>query len=546
MYHVGCQYSSVSASVESFRACTSKVAIMLALNLLVFTIGAICACHAKNIVLIVADDLDVVLDGMTPLASTRKYIGDEGVTFKNAFAAVPICCPNRASILTGRYQHNHRTFNNSLNGGCNAQDWLTSHETNTFAAILKHQMNYSTFYAGKYLNQYGDKNTGGASHVPPGWDQWYGLIGNSRYYNYSLSVNGVEKKYGAEPSDYLTDVIKTLALDYISRQRKDHPFMMVLAPPAPHHPFVPAERHNDKYKGTRAKLTKNFNTWTNQEKHWLVRMGPSPLPSNVLASLDEIYRRRWEALLAVDEMVADVHDQLAKQGLLDDTYVIFTSDNGFHVGQFSQPYDKRQPYEADIRVPLLVRGPNVTRATEFAAAVSSVDLFATIIEMAGVEAPSDGISLLKLLRDGVKDRTVLVEYRGERSIGAPSSGCPSDRDLNLSHCSREFACKCQDAANNTFACVRRVAERENNVFCVFNEDEGEFVEAYDLLSDEFQMTNVGPAMGANKRHRFRDRLRKMTNCKGRNCVATNPPLHSHLDELSLLYTSMEDHFVTMI
>ncbi|XP_014217963.1 N-acetylglucosamine-6-sulfatase-like, partial [Copidosoma floridanum] len=373
---------------------------------------------------------------------------------------------------------------------------------------------------------YGHKNAGGVSRIPPGWDKWYGLVGNSKYYDYSLSVDGVEKKYRTSSNDYLTDVIKNFALDYISSQKKDQPFLMVLAPPAPHEPFVPAARHNGWYegKGIVAKRTKNFDTWTNQDKHWLVRMGPSPLPSGVIDGLDEIYRKRWETLLSLDEMVAEVYNKLKTKKLLKDTYIIFTSDNGFHMGQFSQPYDKRQPYETDIRVPLLMRGPNITQATEFKGAVSSVDIFATVLEIAGVDGPSDGVSLLRQMKNDVKDRSVLVEYKGEKSVGAPNSGCPSDADFNLSHCSRDFACKCQDAANNTFTCVRRVSKQNNNVFCIFNEDGEEFIEAYDLGLDEFQMTNIGSTMNGNRRHRFRKRVKKMAICKDRTCIATNPPL----------------------
>lgn len=100
------------------------------------------------------------------------------------------------------------------------------------------------------------------------------------------------------------------------------------------------------------------------------------------------------------------------------------------VGQFSMPFDKRQPYETDIRIPLLIRGPGVMRGTEVESAVSSVDLFPTIMEIAGAEAPSDGLSLLAA--KNILDRTVLVEYQGERSNSKPSSGCPTDADPNLS------------------------------------------------------------------------------------------------------------------
>lgn len=158
------------------------------------------------------------------------------------------------------------------------------------------------------------------------------------------------------------------------------------------------------------------------------------------------------------------------------------------------PYDKRQPYETDIRVPLMMRGPGIVRGTEVKSAVSSVDLFPTILEIAGVERPSDGMSLLD---DKVTDRTVLVEYHGERSHRKPDSGCSTDADPNLTVsneifssffrwfrvwifayflcvlqlCHKDFACKCQDSANNTYTCVRRVAEKFNNVFCVFEDDE---------------------------------------------------------------------------
>lgn len=181
--------------------------------------------------------------------------------------------------------------------------------------------------------------------------------------------------------------------------------------------------------------------------------GPSPLSDNMLPKLDEIYRRRWETLLAVDELVLNVYEALNAQNLLNNTYIIFTSDNGYHIGnkfifnadihinymfiykscilhyigQFSMPIDKRQPYETDIRVPLLMWGPGIAPSKIFAP-VSSVDLFATILEIGGIEHPSNGMSLLK--KTLPQDRTLLIEYRGEKSGNVPS-GCPSDSDPNV-------------------------------------------------------------------------------------------------------------------
>ncbi|XP_012062445.1 PREDICTED: N-acetylglucosamine-6-sulfatase-like [Atta cephalotes] len=176
------------------------VSFFLLFNCLSFSIS-------KNIVLIITDDQDSVLDGMTPMTNTLNLIGDRGATFTNCFVVTPVCCPNRASILTGRYQHNHLTVNNSVTGGCNSARWQQLQEPTTFASLLQNIVGYKTFYAGKYLNQYGKKKTGGAAHVPLGWDWWAGLIGNSKYYNYSLSINGTERKYGDSSNDYLTDVI---------------------------------------------------------------------------------------------------------------------------------------------------------------------------------------------------------------------------------------------------------------------------------------------------------------------------------------------------
>ncbi|XP_076230933.1 N-acetylglucosamine-6-sulfatase [Calliopsis andreniformis] len=473
---------------------------------------------AVNIVLIVADDLDIFLDGMTPMRSTVDLIGKEGATFLNSFVASPICCPNRASILTGRYQHNHFVVNNSIAGGCNSINWQNLQEPNTFAAHLKQEMQYVTFYAGKYLNQYGNKAVGGSNHVPVGWDWWAGLIGNSKYYNYSLSINGTEKKFGSDPEDYLTDVISNMATDFIKTiNTNDHSFLMVLAPPAPHAPFTPALRHSDIYEDVKAKRTPNFNTLTQMDKHWLVKRGPSPLPDNILPKLDEIYRRRWETLLAVDELVLNVYETLNDHNLLDSTYIIFTSDNGYHIGQFSMPMDKRQPYETDIRVPLLIRGPGIL-PSEISAPVSSVDLFTTILEIAGIQHPSDGMSLLR--KTLPKDRTLLIEYRGEKSKNTPSSGCPTDSDPNVALCMKDMACKCQDAANNTFSCIRRVSPNYNNIFCVF-EDNQHYIEAYNITTDNYQMENIGYTMKHNRRYRFRKYLKKMSVCKDEECIVTN-------------------------
>ncbi|XP_043241458.1 N-acetylglucosamine-6-sulfatase-like isoform X2 [Amphibalanus amphitrite] len=338
-----------------------------------------------SFVFILTDDQDTVLQGMHPMSFTKKFFQDGGVEFKNAFVSTPVCCPSRATLLTGRYQHNTAVRNNTLAGNCCGSDWRGRSEPRTVAALLR-QRGYNTFYAGKYLNQYGEPSAGGVSHVPPGWDWWVGLVGNSRYYNYTLSVNGTARRHGDRyEEDYLTDVITRYALEFLrGRSAGGAPFFLMVAPPAPHSPQTPAPQYARLFPGARAPRTASFNIAA-EDKHRLLREPPSPLPEPVLQTLDGVFRDRWRTLLSVDDMVAALTERMAQMGLLDDTYLIYTSDHGYHLGQFSLTVDKRMPYEFDLRVPLYVRGGRLPAGRAVRAPVSAVDLAPTVLQLAGMD-----------------------------------------------------------------------------------------------------------------------------------------------------------------
>lgn len=175
----------------------------------------------NNVIFILTDDLDKEMDGMKPLEKTRKLIGSQGVTFENAFVTTPVCCPSRSTILTGRYQHNTRVLNNTIAGNCSSPQWQETMEPLS-VGVQAQDLGYKTFYAGKYLNQYGFKAAGGPEHVPKGWDEWLGLIGNSRYFNYSLSRNGKEEKHGDSfEKDYLTDLLSNESVSFINGNAKE-------------------------------------------------------------------------------------------------------------------------------------------------------------------------------------------------------------------------------------------------------------------------------------------------------------------------------------
>ncbi|KAF2368478.1 Sulfatase N-terminal [Trinorchestia longiramus] len=441
-----------------------------------------------NIVLVLTDDQDVVLSGAQHMPWVHQLLLEEGTVLSNAFVASPLCCPSRSSILTGRYVHNHGALNNSLDGHCSDTFWQNQPEKETVAVHLQ-AAGYRTFFAGKYLNQYGRAESGGPAHVPPGWDWWLGLVGNSRYYNYSLSVNGTEEKHGQDPDkDYLTTVIERNALKFLDTvpsgdestdDETSVPFFMMLSTPAAHAPFTPEPQYSSNFSELNAPRTPNFNVENDESKHWLLRFGEQPLREELIDKVDEIFRNRLRTLLTVDDMVKHVIEKLQEKELLDDTYIIFTSDNGFHLAQFSLPYDKRQPYEFDIRVPFVIRGPDIEKGVTLPYATSNVDLAPTILQLASIEVPSymDGVSLKSVLLNGegkletedeekaddqsqknedsfsFVNRSVLIEHSGE-GYAEQTGGCEG-LGVGLTGCDPAFDCKCSDSWNSTFSCVRR-------------------------------------------------------------------------------------------
>lgn len=451
------------------------------------------------------------------MKQTISHLADKGTVFSNAFASSPICCPSRSSILTGLYPHNHATRNNSRSGGCYGDFWKNKIETKALPVLLNSN-GYETFYAGKYLNKY--KST----KVPPGWNQWFGLYGNSKYYNYTLNENGVPKEYNDE---YLTDVIRIKSLNFLKTRDPSKPFFAMISPPAPHAPFTPAPRHESAFPTVNALRTPNFNIPSGPlDKHWLIRMPPSQLPPKVLDELDMIFRLRWKSLLAVDEMIEDIIKKVEELKIDEETYIIFTSDNGYHIGQFAQAYDKRQPYETDIRVPFMIRGPNIQPKTMIDYPIALIDLAPTILEFAGIPIPSsiDGESFAQYLKGNVEvypnpekfERQLLIEYWGEGSTKTYNPDCPWRKSDKLTQCSLASACQCQDSWNNTYGCIRHLADDINFIYCEFKDNEN-FVEAYDLSVDPYQIDNIGFDMLPSSRAQYSLALANFKTCIGENC-----------------------------
>ncbi|XP_040569304.1 N-acetylglucosamine-6-sulfatase isoform X2 [Lepeophtheirus salmonis] len=444
--------------------------------------------NSPNIVLVLTDDLDLQLDGMTPLLKTRSRLKNQGRTYKNAFATTPICCPSRSSILTGLRQDHTRVWNNSLSGNCGNQDWIKGHESSTFATYAN-KYNYKTAYFGKYLNQYG-RTEKDPLRIPKGWDHWVGLVGNSKYYNYTLSVNGHPERHGDDyEKDYLTDVIKRKSLDFLkshleSSSSAKNPFLMVLAPPSPHAPFTPAPQYSNRFSDLKAPRIPNFN-YVRDIKHWLARK--DPLSNQLIDIIDEVFRNRWRTLLSVDDLVDEVMEFLDQKNVLSNTYVIFTSDHGYHLGQYGLVVDKRMPYETDIRIPFFLYGPGIQPSTESKDVILNIDIAPTILDMMNVREKEyswmDGSSIL---RQNSRNE-FQIEYHGEHGSGIDKTCNIQDRNVN--NCYSLFGCNCQDSKNNTYICKRKLDDENNFKHCWFRDAEN-FEEIYDLSKDPYELYNL--------------------------------------------------------
>ena len=450
-----------------------RIGLALAAALLALggPIGRAEAAPKPNFVIVLTDDLDkATLDLRPPvMPNLLRLLGDAGATFANAFFNVPLCAPTRATLLTGRYAQNTRVLNNEAPNGGFVAFRANGAENSTIATWLR-AAGYDTGLFGKYINNYPDGVA--SNYVPPGWSTWVALP-------------------NIEPVGYLTDYLARRSIQFIDEaSQAGRPFLVLLSTLAPHPGTKPASRHARLFADALAPRTASYNEADVSDKPPFLRL--PVMGDGRIFGLDKEYRNRLRTLQAVDEAVLAIHARIASLGQLDRTYFLFTSDNGFHLGQHRLPGGKETSFEEDIRMPLLASGPGIPAGKIVNELVSDADLAPTIAAWAGVTPGTtvDGRSLIPVL-----GATPPTSWRRSLAIAHWNNGGTSP-DRILQDFVGVRTQRWSYARYPSFPGVRSV---------------------YDVVSDPFQLTNLDRTADPALLTQLDELATRLATCAGASC-----------------------------
>ena len=330
-----------------------------------------------NFVIIVTDDQR--FDTMEYMPNSQQLIFDQGVTFTNGFITTPLCCPSRASILTGMYAHNHGVLDNDIE---------LKHAT--FIDIM-HKEGYNTGLVGKYLNSW-------KGEARPEYDYWVSFFkGQTRYYRPDLNINGEWFRF---EDQYVTYVLGNYAVDFIrSAHTENKPFVLLFTPNAPHEPVTPANEDLHLLDDLPPHRPPSFNEDDISDKpEWLA--SSPPLTEEEIQVSDDFRKNQLLTLISLDRTIKRIMDELKSTGELDNTFVLFLSDNGKFWGEHritskNGIYDEASRVPYAIRYPPLISSPYIDTEN----IVANIDIAPTILDLAGIPIPEsmDGLSLVGLL-----------------------------------------------------------------------------------------------------------------------------------------------------
>ncbi|KAL4783611.1 alkaline-phosphatase-like protein [Aspergillus varians] len=489
---------------------------------------------APNFIFIITDDQDLRLDSVDYMPSTLKHLKQEGTFFSNHFVTTALCCPSRVSLWTGLQAHNTNVTDVSPPYG-GYPKFVDRGFNENFLPVWLQRAGYNTYYTGKLFN----------AHTVDNYHSPYvnGFNGSDFLldpFTYSY-LNSTYQRNREAPVSYegrhTVQVIAEKALGFLEDGLNgDRPFFLTVAPVAPHSNVelsspeevvmtepVPLDRHKSLFKDVRVPRTAHFNPDEPSGVNW-IRSLPQQDESTVEYH-DHFYRQRLRALQGVDELVDSLVTRLEASGQLDNTYIIYTSDNGYHIGQHRLPPGKTCGFEEDIRVPLFIRGPGVAQNQIEDAVTTHIDLAPTIFDLARIPLREDfdGTPIpLPGASDAVYPRHehVTVEYWG-RSYLEGEKGALSNPDNSPFF------------TNNTYKSVRIIGENYNLYYSVWCNNEHEL---YDLTTDPYQLNNLYAARDlgdsmilghslAQVITRLDSILLVLKSCKGATCIKPWDVLH---------------------
>jgi N-acetylglucosamine-6-sulfatase len=455
------------------------VAVLAALGI-VLGMPAKPAPAKPNIVFILTDDLSWDLVRFMPHVEALQR---RGTTFDHYFVSNSLCCPSRATILTGDFPHDTKVLSNTPPLGGYARFRERRLAQRTFAVALQRQ-GYATSLMGKYLNGYGDAFMSGVTApVPPGWSDWH--VANRtgyREFGTELNDNGSFTTY----ENYGVDVLAGHASAFI-QQSGGRPFALEVATFAPHAPYTPAPRNADDFPGLTQPRDPSFDAQNEDPPSWLGQR--APLGEERIAALDRDFRKRAQAVEAVDALVARIEREAPKN-----TYIVFSSDNGYHMGQHRLSAGKMTAFDTDIRVPLIVAGPGVPQGRVVHEVAQSTDLAPTFVELAGgtPDPMVDGHSLVPLLRPGLPapwPTLALVEHRGPR-FGVGDPDVQSDRPT-------------------AYSALRISKPGVEAVYVEYVDGEREY---YDIARDPFELRNLAYRLPSARLNKLHEQLARLRTC----------------------------------